>query len=198
MKKAAFMSVNWVFYHPIFTRRNVIMQEITTTTVSFPSTGSRNALSEVLRHGAQRLLAEASRGTWPSGFSPTLRSRTKQSVGRVLRTRLYRILTHPSNPLCSRFPPRRWVRARHPTRDPVENRRALRPRGGQKCRLAAGDRIVYIRTRASGPSPKSRLWEASPTPIQPSTTTVSGVASRIRGPQTAPTEFLGMPVHRRP
>jgi hypothetical protein len=41
------------------------MQEISTTTVSFPTTGSRDALSE------------------------------------VLRTRLYRILTHPSNPHCS-------------------------------------------------------------------------------------------------
>ena len=35
------------------------MQEVSTTTVSFPSTGSRDALTEVLRSGAQRLLAEA-------------------------------------------------------------------------------------------------------------------------------------------
>lgn len=35
------------------------MQEVSTTTVSFPSTSSRDALTEVLRRGAQRLLAEA-------------------------------------------------------------------------------------------------------------------------------------------
>jgi transposase-like protein len=35
------------------------MQEVSTTTVSFPSTSSRDALTEVLRSGAQRLLAEA-------------------------------------------------------------------------------------------------------------------------------------------
>lgn len=35
------------------------MQEVNTTTVSFPSTNSRDALTEVLRSGAQRLLAEA-------------------------------------------------------------------------------------------------------------------------------------------
>jgi len=35
------------------------MQEVSRTTVSFPSTGSRDALTEVLRSGAQRLLAEA-------------------------------------------------------------------------------------------------------------------------------------------
>lgn len=35
------------------------MQEVSTTTVSFPSMGSRDALMEVLRSGAQRLLAEA-------------------------------------------------------------------------------------------------------------------------------------------
>jgi putative transposase len=35
------------------------MQEVTTRSVSFPSTGSRDALTEILRSGAQRLLAEA-------------------------------------------------------------------------------------------------------------------------------------------
>jgi putative transposase len=35
------------------------MQEVSTTTVSFPSASSRDALTEVLRSGAQRLLAEA-------------------------------------------------------------------------------------------------------------------------------------------
>ena len=35
------------------------MQEVSTTSVSFPSTSSRDALTEVLRSGAQRLLAEA-------------------------------------------------------------------------------------------------------------------------------------------
>lgn len=35
------------------------MQDITTTTVSFPSATSKDALTEVLRSGAQRLLAEA-------------------------------------------------------------------------------------------------------------------------------------------
>ena len=35
------------------------MQEVSTTTVSYPSASSRDALTEVLRSGAQRLLAEA-------------------------------------------------------------------------------------------------------------------------------------------
>src|SRR6185295_10117061 len=35
------------------------MQEVTTRSVSFPSTGSQDALTEILRNGAQRLLAEA-------------------------------------------------------------------------------------------------------------------------------------------
>ena len=35
------------------------MQEVSTTTVSFPSASSADALTEVLRSGAQRLLAEA-------------------------------------------------------------------------------------------------------------------------------------------
>ena len=35
------------------------MQEVSTTTVSFPSASSRDALTEVFRSGAQRLLAEA-------------------------------------------------------------------------------------------------------------------------------------------
>ena len=35
------------------------MQEVTTRSVSFPSTTSRDALTEILRSGAQRLLAEA-------------------------------------------------------------------------------------------------------------------------------------------
>jgi putative transposase len=35
------------------------MQEVTTTTVEFPSTSSRDVLSEILRQGAQRMLAEA-------------------------------------------------------------------------------------------------------------------------------------------
>jgi putative transposase len=35
------------------------MQEVTTRSVSFPSTCSRDALTEILRNGAQRLLAEA-------------------------------------------------------------------------------------------------------------------------------------------
>ena len=35
------------------------MQEVSTTARTFPSTSSRDALTEVLRSGAQRLLAEA-------------------------------------------------------------------------------------------------------------------------------------------
>ena len=53
------MGLNLVIYDPILTYRNATMQEVSTTTVSFPSTGSRDALTEVLRSGAQRLLAEA-------------------------------------------------------------------------------------------------------------------------------------------
>jgi putative transposase len=44
---------------PILTDRNATMQEVITTTVSFPSTSSQDVLTEVLRSGAQRLLAEA-------------------------------------------------------------------------------------------------------------------------------------------
>ena len=53
------MGLNLVVYDPILTRRNATMQEVITTRVPFPSTGSRDALTEVLRSGAQRLLAEA-------------------------------------------------------------------------------------------------------------------------------------------
>lgn len=53
------MGLNLVIYVPILTFRNATMQEVSTTTVSFPSTGSRDALTDVLRGGAQRLLAEA-------------------------------------------------------------------------------------------------------------------------------------------
>ena len=35
------------------------MQEVTTRSVSFPSTGSQDVLTAILRDGAQRLLAEA-------------------------------------------------------------------------------------------------------------------------------------------
>src|SRR3954462_12546233 len=53
------MGLNLVVYDPILTQRNATMQEVSTTPVSFPSTRSRDALTEVLRSGAQRLLAEA-------------------------------------------------------------------------------------------------------------------------------------------
>jgi putative transposase len=59
LKKAAFMGLNLVVYDPILTRRNATMQEVSTTALSFPSTSSPDALTEVLRSGAQRLLAEA-------------------------------------------------------------------------------------------------------------------------------------------
>jgi putative transposase len=59
LKKAAFLGLNLVVYDPILTARNATMQEVNTTTVSFPSTSSRDALTEVLRSGAQRLLTEA-------------------------------------------------------------------------------------------------------------------------------------------
>jgi putative transposase len=59
LKKAAFLGLNLVVYDPILTHRNATMQEVNTTTVSFPSTSSRDALTDVLRNGAQRLLAEA-------------------------------------------------------------------------------------------------------------------------------------------
>jgi transposase-like protein len=59
LKKAAFLGLNLVIDDPILTRRNATMQEVSTTARSFPSTGSRDALTEVLRSGAQRLLAEA-------------------------------------------------------------------------------------------------------------------------------------------
>jgi hypothetical protein len=35
------------------------MQEVTTSTLEFPSTSSRDALTEVVHRGAQRMLAEA-------------------------------------------------------------------------------------------------------------------------------------------
>jgi hypothetical protein len=59
LKKAAFLGLNLVIDDPILTHRNATMQEVSTTTVSFPSTSSRDGLTEVLRRGAQRLLAEA-------------------------------------------------------------------------------------------------------------------------------------------
>jgi transposase-like protein len=52
------LGLNLVIDDPILTHRNATMQEVSTTTVSFPSTSSRDALTEVLRRGAQRLLAE--------------------------------------------------------------------------------------------------------------------------------------------
>ena len=39
--------------------RNATVQEVTTRSVSFPSTSSQDVLTAVLRDGAQRLLAEA-------------------------------------------------------------------------------------------------------------------------------------------
>jgi hypothetical protein len=59
LKKAAFLGLNLVVYDPILTHRNATMQEVSTTTVSFPSTSPQDALTEVLRNGAQRLLADA-------------------------------------------------------------------------------------------------------------------------------------------
>jgi putative transposase len=52
------MGLNLVV-HDLIPQRYATMQEVSTTTVSFPSIGSRDALTEVLRSGAQRLLAEA-------------------------------------------------------------------------------------------------------------------------------------------
>jgi putative transposase len=52
------MGLNLVV-HDLIPQTYATMQEVSTTTVSFPSIGSRDALTEVLRSGAQRLLAEA-------------------------------------------------------------------------------------------------------------------------------------------
>jgi putative transposase len=59
LKKAAFLGLNLVVNDPILTQRNATMQEVSTTPLTFPSTNPRDALTEVLRSGAQRLLAEA-------------------------------------------------------------------------------------------------------------------------------------------
>jgi hypothetical protein len=49
----------FVLCHHLTPRRPTAMLEATTTTSSFPSTASRDVLTEVLRSGAQRLLATA-------------------------------------------------------------------------------------------------------------------------------------------
>jgi transposase-like protein len=52
------MGLNLVVYD-LIPQRYATMQEVSTSSVSFPSTPSRDALTEILRSGAQRLLAEA-------------------------------------------------------------------------------------------------------------------------------------------
>ena len=52
------MGLNLVIYD-LIPQRYATMQEVSTTALSFPSTSSQDALTEVLRGGAQRLLAEA-------------------------------------------------------------------------------------------------------------------------------------------
>src|SRR5690554_3797023 len=52
------MGLNLVVYD-LIPQRYATMQEVSTPALSFPSTTSQDALTEVLRSGAQRLLAEA-------------------------------------------------------------------------------------------------------------------------------------------
>jgi transposase InsO family protein len=58
---------------PILTHRNATMQEVSTTTLSFPSTSSRDALTEALCSGAQRLLKRKRRALGMSGASVVAR-----------------------------------------------------------------------------------------------------------------------------
>ena len=52
LKKAAYLGLNLVVTKTRFPQEYATMQEVTTTTVTFPST-SRDALTEILRQGAQ-------------------------------------------------------------------------------------------------------------------------------------------------
>jgi transposase-like protein len=58
LKKAAYLGLNLVDFKDHFPQEYATMQEVTTTTVSFPST-SRDVLTEVLREGAQQMLTTA-------------------------------------------------------------------------------------------------------------------------------------------
>jgi transposase-like protein len=58
LKKAAYLGLNLVCPKTRFPQEYATMQEVTTTTFSFPST-SRDALTEILRQGAQAMLSSA-------------------------------------------------------------------------------------------------------------------------------------------
>jgi putative transposase len=58
LKKAAYLGLNLVVLKTRFPQEYATMQEVTTTTFRFPST-SRDALTSILRQGAQEMLAAA-------------------------------------------------------------------------------------------------------------------------------------------
>ena len=58
LKKAAYLGLNLVDFEDHFPQEYATMQEVTTTTVTFPST-SRDVLTEILREGAQQMLTTA-------------------------------------------------------------------------------------------------------------------------------------------
>jgi transposase-like protein len=58
LKKAAYLGLNLVDFVDHFPQEYATMQEVTTTPLTFPST-SRDALSEILRQGAQAMLTTA-------------------------------------------------------------------------------------------------------------------------------------------
>jgi transposase-like protein len=59
LKKAAYLGVNLVDFEDHFPQEYATMQEVTTRTFAFPSTPIRDVLSEILREGAQQMLATA-------------------------------------------------------------------------------------------------------------------------------------------
>jgi len=56
LKKAAYLGLNLVDFEDHFPPEYATMQEVTTTSFAFPSTTSKDVLSEVLRQGAQAML----------------------------------------------------------------------------------------------------------------------------------------------
>jgi transposase-like protein len=59
LKKAAYLGLNLVDFEDHFPQEYATMQEVTTRTFAFPSTPIRDVLSEILREGAQQMLATA-------------------------------------------------------------------------------------------------------------------------------------------
>jgi len=84
LKKAAYLGLNLVDFEDHFPQEHATMQEVTTTSFSFPSR-SRDVLSEILREGAQQMLTaaiEAEVREWIEGHDRLRDERGRRQVVR--------------------------------------------------------------------------------------------------------------------